>query len=217
MPFRSNRLNFGPRHDDGPGGTSVTTAKGSSLDRRQIDPVEALGIREDVHLDDLPTRNGEADHGEQPSVRKAAHEADVAIHQDHLIGQGELRGRRGLSQDDLSPTHEARQDLHRSAVSPQHDVRFEHGGSTYSFHAADQHFEIAVLNGREKCVDDESVAHGEDISATPVRVGKRDRDGHLTVHRGTCSLELHQFGNLLVEHRIHETAVSLPFRLARGR
>ena len=113
----------------------------------RIEPAETLWIGQDIHLIDLTAGNREADHGKQAPVRKAAHEADVAIHQDHLIGQPDLRERRRLwgDRDRLSPTHEARHALQRSAISPQHDIRIEHGEQTC---------EIAVPDGREKRVDD---------------------------------------------------------------
>ena len=93
----------------------------------------------------LPPAHREADHGKHSPVRKARHDANVVIHEDHLIGQRDLRERRGLCHDRLGPTHEARHALHRSSVSPQHDIRIEHG---------DQRFEVAVLDGREKRIDD---------------------------------------------------------------
>jgi hypothetical protein len=124
---------------------NVTTANGSGLDGREIEPAEPVWIRQDVHLNDLAVRNREADHGQHAPDRKARHDANVAIHENHLIGQLELRERRGLCDDRLSPTHEARHALRRSAISPQHDLWIQNG---------DQCFEVAVPDGREKRVDD---------------------------------------------------------------
>ena len=122
-----------------------TRASGSALDRRQIQPTEPVGIRQNVHLDNLAARDREADDRKQAPVRKTRHDADVAIHQDHLIGQRDLRESRCLRHNCLSTAHEARHPLHGSSVSPQYDIRIEYG---------DQRFEIAVLDGREKRVDD---------------------------------------------------------------
>src|SRR5438067_3628404 len=63
-PFRSNRVDSLPRKD-GTTGTNVTTANGSALDGRQIEPTEPVWIRQNFHLNDLPTRNRETDHGKQ--------------------------------------------------------------------------------------------------------------------------------------------------------
>ena len=123
----------------------MTTANGSGLDARQIEPTEPVWVRQDVHLNDLAARNREPDHGKHAPVRKARDDANVAIHQDHLTGQPELLERRCLCHDPLSPTHEARHALDRSAISSQHDRRIQDG---------DQRFEVAILDGRQKRVDD---------------------------------------------------------------
>jgi hypothetical protein len=74
---------------------------GSGLDGRQIQPAEPIWIRQDVHLNDLAARNRETDHGKHPPVRKARDDPNVAVHEDHLIGQPGLRERRGLCLDRL--------------------------------------------------------------------------------------------------------------------
>ena len=50
---------------------------------------------------------------------------------DHLIGQPELRERRCLCRDRLSPPHEARHARNRSAISPQHDRRIQDGDQRF--------------------------------------------------------------------------------------
>jgi hypothetical protein len=51
----------------------------SAFNGRQIQPTEPLRIGQDIHLNDPAAGSREADHGKQAPVRKAAHEADVAI------------------------------------------------------------------------------------------------------------------------------------------
>src|SRR4030095_9356644 len=97
----------------------------SALDGREIESAETLGISKDVHLDDLAVRNRESDHGKQATIREVADETDVAIHQHYLIGQSDLRERRCLCQDRLSPTNQPRHALQRSAIRPQDDIRIE--------------------------------------------------------------------------------------------
>src|SRR5262249_41828396 len=109
------------------------------------EPTESLWISQDVDLDDLVAHDGEAEHGKPATIGEAAHEAYVAIHEDNLIRQSKLRERRGLCHDRLSPTHDARHALHRSAIGPQYNLRIEHG---------DQRFEVTIVDGREKRVDD---------------------------------------------------------------
>jgi hypothetical protein len=58
-----------------------------------------------MHLNDAVVGNREADHGKQPAVGPARHEPDMAIHEDHLIGQAEPQERRGLLGDGLGPSH----------------------------------------------------------------------------------------------------------------
>src|SRR5262245_37401193 len=72
---------------------SPPPSSGSGLDGRQIEPTEPFWIRQNVHLDDLSAHDCESDHGEQTPIRKARHDADVAIYQDHLTGQRNLRER----------------------------------------------------------------------------------------------------------------------------
>jgi hypothetical protein len=62
-----------------------------------------------------------------------------------LDNQPELRERRCLRRDILSPPHEARHTPQPSAISPQHNRWIEHG---------DQRLKVAVAGGSEKRVDD---------------------------------------------------------------
>ncbi len=102
-------------------------------------------IREDVHLDDLPARNRETDHGKQPAVGMARQDPDVAVHENDLAGQAKLRERGGLRHDGLGASNDPRQARHRTAISPQHDIRIEHGH---------QLLEVAVARGRQERIDD---------------------------------------------------------------
>src|SRR5262249_12322507 len=72
-----------------------TTANGSALDGREIEPTEPVWISQDVDLNDLPARNRDAEHGKQAPIWKVRHDANVAIHEDHLIGQPDRGSRAG--------------------------------------------------------------------------------------------------------------------------
>jgi hypothetical protein len=78
----------------------------SAFNGRQIESLETLGIGQDIHLDDPSAGNREADHGKQLAVGPTLQEPDIAIHEDHLIGQAESRERRGLPGDGLGPSHD---------------------------------------------------------------------------------------------------------------
>lgn len=89
-------------------------------------------------------RNREAEHGKQPAVGDARHEPKTAVDEDKLIGETDLRERRGLGADAVSPSHDTCCARECTAIGPQHDIRIEHG---------DQPLEVTITDGSKERLD----------------------------------------------------------------
>src|SRR5258708_17816604 len=110
-----------------------------------MESVETRWIGQNVDVNDLAVANREAEHSERSAVWAARHDADAAIYEDNLIGQANLRERCRLCGDGLGASNEPCCARELAAISPQHDVRIEHG---------DQPFEVALAGGSQERVDD---------------------------------------------------------------
>src|SRR5512132_924621 len=54
----------------------------SLVDLRQVEPAKALGVGQDVDLDDPPARHGDAHDRERTTIRGAGDEPGCSVHED---------------------------------------------------------------------------------------------------------------------------------------
>jgi hypothetical protein len=50
-----------------------------------MQPAQAVWIRQDVHLDDFPSRNRKSNHRQQPPVGEASDDANIAVDEDDAL------------------------------------------------------------------------------------------------------------------------------------